>query len=105
MINKNESKPLSMWDKIKRTRVELITLVIMTICIFLLPQEARVGVFGLFITKGLFVTLGVGYAHVSRKFLFPYLDFEVLMLEHHWGGMAFLTVYYGVVIWAFSMGG
>lgn len=105
MIDNSESKPPSFWDKVKRSRVELITLIVMSVCVSFLPQEARQGVFGLFITKGLFVTLGVGYAHVSRKFLFPYLDMEDLIKEHHWSGMIFLTIYYGVVIWAFSMGG
>lgn len=53
----------------------------------------------------MFVTMGVLYAHASRKFLFPYLDFEVMMKEHHWGGMAFLTIYYTVIIYAFAIGG
>jgi hypothetical protein len=105
MIDKSESVPPSLLDKLKRSRVEIIMLLVMAVAIIFLPQEARMGLLGLFITKGMFVTMGVLYAHISRKFLFPYLDAEILIAKHHWGGMAFLTVWYGVIIWAFSMGG
>jgi len=91
--------------KVKRIRTELTLLLVMAIAIAFIPPEARLGLLGLFITKGMFVTMGVLYAHASRKFLFPYLDMEGLITEHHWGGVAFLTAYYGVVIWAFAVGG
>ena len=91
--------------KIKRIRTELTLLSVLAIAIVFIPHEARLGLLGLFITKGMFVTMGVLYAHASRKFLFPYLDMEGLITEHHWGGVAFLTAYYGVVIWAFAVGG
>ena len=91
--------------KIKRIRTELTLLLVLAIAIAFIPPEARLGLLGLFITKGMFVTMGVLYAHASRKFLFPYLDMETLIAEHHWGGVAFLTAYYGVVIWAFAVGG
>jgi hypothetical protein len=96
---------LTFKGKILRIRTELTLLVVMGISVLFIPQEARMGLLGLFITKGMFVTMGVLYAHASRKFLFPYLDMEALIREHHWGGVAFLTVYYGVVIWAFAVGG
>ena len=91
--------------KVKRIRTELTLLLVLAIAIAFIPSEARLGLLGLFITKGMFVTMGVLYAHASRKFLFPYLDMEALIAEHHWGGVAFLTAYYGVVIWAFAVGG
>lgn len=91
--------------KVKRIRTELALLLVLAIAITFIPPEARLGLLGLFITKGMFVTMGVLYAHASRKFLFPYLDMEDLIAEHHWGGVAFLTAYYGVVIWAFAVGG
>lgn len=105
MIDTNEKIPPSFWDKIKRSRTEIIMLLIVSIALFFIPQAARIGALGLFITKAMFVTMGVLYAHISRKFLFPYLDAEELIRDHHWGGMAFITVYYGVIIYCFSMGG
>jgi hypothetical protein len=105
VTDKEEKMPLSFWDKIKRSRTEIVMLLITVFAVMFIPPEARMGLLGLFITKAMFVTMGVLYAHVSRKFLFPYLDAEVLIKEHHWGGMAFLIVWYGVVIWCFSMGG
>ena len=91
--------------KVKRIRTELTLLLVLAIAIAFIPPEARLGLLGLFITKGMFVTMGVLYAHASRKFLFPYLEMEVLITEHHWAGVGFLTAYYGVVIWAFAVGG
>jgi len=88
-----------------RIRTELIAIIILMAAVWFLPVEAKQGLMALFITKAMFVTLGVLYAHASRKFLFPYLDMEGLIKEHHWGGVAFLTAYYGVVIWAFAVGG
>lgn len=105
MIQKDENNLLTVWDKIKRSRVELIMLCVVAVAVLFIPPEARMGLLGLFITKLMFVTMGVLYAHASRKFLFPYLDFEVMMKEHHWGGMAFLTIYYTVIIYAFAIGG
>ena len=91
--------------KVKRIRTELTLLLVLAIAIAFIPPEARLGLLGLFITKGMFVTMGVLYAHASRKFLFPYLDMEKLLKDHHWGGLAFITAYYGVIIWAFAVGG
>jgi hypothetical protein len=59
----------------------------------------------LFITKALFVTLGVLYAHGSRKFLFPYIEMRIEIEKHNLGSMLFLTVWYGVIVWAFAVGG
>jgi hypothetical protein len=88
-----------------RIRAEIVAIIILMAAVWSLPVEAKQGLMALFITKSMFVTLGVLYAHASRKFLFPYLDMEGLIKEHHWGGVTFLTAYYGVVIWAFAVGG
>jgi len=96
---------LTLWEQVKRIRTELIMLCVLTVAVVFIPPEARMGLLGLFITKVMFVTMGVLYAHASRKFLFPYLSMENLLAEHHWGGMAFLTAYYGVIVYAFAIGG
>jgi hypothetical protein len=90
---------------IRRIRTEIVLILLLSIAILFIPPEAKEGLLALFITKALFVTLGVLYAHASRKFLFAYLNLRELIENHHWGGTAFITVWYGVIIYAFSVGG
>ena len=90
---------------LKRISTELVLIVVLMAAIWFIPAEAKAGLLALFITKSMFVTLGVLYAHASRKFLFPYLCFGDLIKEHHWPGIVFLSVWYGVIVWAFAVGG
>jgi MFS superfamily sulfate permease-like transporter len=99
-----------MWKKIMRIRLELIMVIVLVVSARFLPQRADevtawTGLMSLMLVKSLSVTLGVLYAHGSRKFLFPYLDMKNLIMEHHWGGVTFLCVWYGVIVWAFGVGG
>lgn len=96
---------LGVFDAIKRTRTELVALIILTVAIWFLPIEAKEGLLALFITKTMFVSLGVLYAHASRKFLFPYMDFVKARVEENWSSVIFLAVWYGVIVWAFAVGG
>lgn len=93
-----------------RIRIELILILVLISTSWLLPTKPeditpQWGLLSLIITKFFGVTLGVLYAHASRKFLFDYLNLKELITEHHWGGIAFMSVWYGVIIWAFATGG
>ena len=91
--------------ELKRVRTEFTLILVCAMLSVLLPKEAIMGVLGLFITKTLFVVVGVLVAHSSRKFLFPYLDLQKMIEEHHWGGIGFMTAWYFVIIYAFAVGG
>jgi hypothetical protein len=88
-----------------RIRTEIIVIIILMVAIYFIPPEAKQGLLALGITKALFVTLGVLYAHASRKFLFPFMDLADKLAAGQWGMVVFLTAWYSVIIWAFSMGG
>jgi hypothetical protein len=90
---------------IKRIRTEIVAIVALTVAIWFIPPGAKQGVLALFITKTLFVTLGVLYAHASRKFLFPFLDFQKELKQDGSGVILFFVAWYGVIIWAFAAGG
>ena len=90
---------------IKRIRTEVLLIVVIGLLVTTLPAAAKEGLLALIITKPLFATLGVLYAHASRKFLFPYLDLRKLIEERRWDGVTFLTIWYGVIVWAFAVGG
>jgi hypothetical protein len=90
---------------LKRIRTEIISIAIVSLLILFLPSAAQSGLMALFITKALFVTLGVLYAHGSRKFLFPYIDMRTVIEGHNLGAILFLMAWYGVIVWAFAVGG
>lgn len=90
---------------LRRIRTELTLILVCLALTYFLPREAILGIVALFITKALFVVIGVLVGHSSRKFLFPYLDMQKMIEEHHWGGTVFLVAWYGVIIWAFAIGG
>jgi len=100
-----ELKRKSWFYTLQRSRVEIILAFFIGILTFFIPPSARQGLLGLLITKPLFVSLGVLYAHISRQFLFPYIDISKEIENHHWGSFGFMTVWYGVIIYAFAMGG
>ena len=91
--------------QIKRIRTELSMVAFCCVILAFLPREAIIGVISLFITKTLFTVIGILVAHSSRKFLFPYLDLQAQIKDHHWPAVIFMILWYGVIIWAFAAGG
>ena len=98
-------------ENLKKSRVTFVLLSLVVICSFILPDSVdekitpREAMMSLIMTKTVGVSLGILIAHYTRVFRFPYLDLSTLIEEHHWSGVIFLAVWYGVIIWAFSMGG
>ncbi len=92
-------------ETLERNRVSGILLLMIVCCIFVIPHEARLGLLGLFTTKLMGVTLGILIAHFVRLFLFPYLELETLIREHHWPGVIFLAGWYCTIVYCFAMGG
>ena len=92
-------------NNLKRSWISLSLVAVVIVCVFLIPSEARMGLLGLFTTKTMGVALGILIAHYTRIFKFPYMDMSKMITENQWSGVIFLTVWYGVIIWAFSMGG
>ena len=98
-----------MW-KIKRSVVEISALIFWVNLSFFLPTQIsdtspQLNLLALMISKALPVSLGILTAHVSRNFLFPYMNLEQMIKDHHWGSINFLAIWYGVIIWAFATGG
>ncbi len=93
----------------KRSRVSLLLVLLVVVSAFLLPNTTEItpreALLSLITTKTIGVSMGVLIAHYSRVFRFPYMDLEELINNGHWAGVIFLAVWYGVIIWAFSMGG
>lgn len=102
-LKRASDKPLLV--PLLRIRTELTLILVCVILAFFLPAQAVMGTIALFITKILSVNLGVLTAHASRKFMFPFLDFQRLLENKNWAGICFIIFWYGMIIWAFAIGG
>lgn len=100
-------EPKFFWGKfLKKVRLEIIVFaVLIGSCWFLMPKEAMLGLLSLLAAKVLTLTLGTTMAHLLRIIAFPYLDLSRMIEEHHWGGVAFLALWYVVIIYAMAVGG
>jgi hypothetical protein len=104
---------VSFLTRLKRSWVEASLLLFCLLLLFLAPigkdpDEARavmMGMISLFVTKTFFAVLGFSVAHWIRLYVFPYLSLEMMIREHHWPGVNFVAIWYGVWIWAFAVGG
>lgn len=97
---------------LKRTWLELSFLVGIALFLFFSPStwffaDAKMGLLNLGLSKLLFVSAGALHAHVSRKLFFPYLDLGKLIKgkKERMSGVIFLTMWYGLIIFAWARGG
>ena len=112
---------------LKRTWLELLILVIMFIVASILSMAifpyglaeemvgrylqltwvkklmvANAGLFSLSLTKIICISAGILHAHVSRKLIFPYIDFKE---ETKWDNNLMIIVWYAIIIWGWVRGG
>ncbi|MEW6485803.1 MAG: hypothetical protein AB1423_14520 [Pseudomonadota bacterium] len=87
--------------QMKRVVFDLSVLAIFLVLLFFLMAGTE-GAIQLILLKGLLVSAGVIHAHIIRKLMFPYIDFnkskDVMQ-------KAMVIVIYAVVIFAWSRGG
>ena len=82
----------------------LISIIIMLAIIpaRLVPVEAQAGLLSLFLTKLILISAGIVHAHLSRKWVFPYIDFKE---EAVWSNNLMIIAWYVVIIWGWARGG
>jgi|GEM_PF-1797084 hypothetical protein len=68
----------------------------------ILPIEAKGGLLALVITKLILISSGIVHAHLSRKWVFPYIDFQA---EAAWSNNLMIIAWYVVIIWGWARGG
>ena len=90
------------WWNLKRTWIDVLVLVLIIIGINLLPPSES-GVVTLALAKLLFVSAGILHAHVTRKVMWPYIDFNDEK-QGVWG-KALVIVWYAVIIIGWTRGG
>ena len=90
------------WWNLKRTWLDALVLVLIIIGInFLPPPES--GVVTLALAKLMFVSAGILLAHVTRKVMWPYIDFNDEK-QGIWG-KALVIAWYVVIILGWTRGG
>lgn len=90
------------WWNLKRTWIDALVLVLIIIGInFLPPPES--GVVTLALAKLLFVSAGILHAHITRKVMWPYIDFNGEKTDM-WQKIM-VIVWYGVIILGWTRGG
>lgn len=68
----------------------------------ILPIEAKGGLLALVVTKLVLISAGIVHAHLSRKWVFPYIDF---CAEGEWSNNLMIIAWYVVIIWGWARGG
>jgi len=94
-------------ENFKRIGVDtfaLITIVLLMIFVpnDFLPVEARAGLVSLFVTKFILVSAAIVHAHITRKLLFPYIDFSQ---EKELSNNLMVIAWYVIVIFGWTRGG
>jgi hypothetical protein len=97
-----ESFMMNAWWNLKRTWVDALILVGILAAIFFLPAP-ETGLISLAIGKLMFVSAGIFHAHVTRKLMWPYIDFNGKDTDV-WQKVM-VVVWYAVIIWSWARGG
>lgn len=93
--------------QLKRVGVDVFALLtILLLLIFVpfdfFPVEAKMGILSIVITKFILVSAAVVHAHVTRKLLFPYIDFSA---ETNLTNNIMIIVIYVMIIFGWTRGG
>ena len=93
----------------KASRVGFDALALITIVLLMLfipndflPVEAKAGLVSIFVTKFILVSAAVVHAHITRKLLFPYIDFSE---ERELSNNLMIIAWYVIIIFGWTRGG
>lgn len=65
-------------------------------------MSGMTNVLGLWLSKAIFISSGIIHAHISRRLMWPYINFNT---EKNWGNNAMIIAWYVVIIWGWARGG
>lgn len=96
-----------MFEKLKRISFDffaILTLILLMVFVpdDFIPVEAKANLFSLWFTKFILVSSAVLHAHITRKLLFPYIDFET---EKELSNNIMVISWYLIIIFGWTRGG
>lgn len=89
------------WWNLKRVYVDTLVLIGIIVAIVFFPAPES-GLIALGLAKLMFISAGILHAHITRKIMWPYIDFNKdadLMQK------VMVVVWYAVIIWGWARGG
>ncbi len=95
-------------ENLKRVSIDVFALatIILLMMIFVpndfLPVEAKSGLISLFVTKFILVSTAIIHAHITRKLLFPYINFSQ---EKEISNNLMIIAWYVIIIFGWTRGG
>jgi hypothetical protein len=98
---------MKLYENLKRVGLDVVALITIFLLMIFVPEdffpvEAKAGLVSLVITKFILVSIAIVHAHISRKLLFPYIDFKQ---EKDLTNSIMIIAWYVIIIFAFSRGG
>lgn len=93
--------------KLGRVGFDVLALLTIILLMFFIPNdflpvEAKVGLVSIFVTKFILVSSAVIHAHITRKLLFPYIDFSH---EEDLSNNLMIIAWYVIIIFGWTRGG
>jgi succinate dehydrogenase hydrophobic anchor subunit len=93
--------------KLGRVGFDVLALLTIILLMFFIPNdflpvEAKVGLVSIFVTKFILVSAAVIHAHITRKLLFPYIDFSH---EEDLSNNLMIIAWYVIIIFGWTRGG
>lgn len=93
--------------KLGRVGFDVLALLTIILLMFFIPNdflpvEAKVGLVSIFVTKFILVSSAVIHAHITRKLLFPYIDFSH---EENLSNNLMIIAWYVIIIFGWTRGG
>jgi len=92
----------NLWFNVKRTYLDTIALLLIIVGINYLPSPES-GIVTLALAKLMFVSAGILHAHITRKIMWPYIDFNKDTTDLVKKVM--IVVWYSVIILGWTRGG
>ena len=77
-------------------------ILMLLVAYLILPETAIMGLISILISKAIYIFAGIIIAHVTRKLLFPYIDFET---ETDLTNNLMIIALYVTIIFCMSNGG
>lgn len=95
------------WTNAKRTSVDLIALITIGLLMVYAPEDylpivAKANLITLFFTKFIIVSAAIVHAHITRKLLFPYINFAE---DEDLTNNIMVITWYVIVIFGWTRGG
>ena len=93
---------------LKRVLLDLSMVISVLLLILFIPSQElaeanpKIGFFSIFLSKLIYISAGILHAHLTRKLIWNYIDFNK---ETYWPKSIMIVAWYVVIVWSWARGG